>query len=151
MKMRRSSVLRHSVVICLFIIVSHVHSQTSANYRLSNNIAPSIYDLHITIDLDGLNFVGVETILAHASEASTTIELHALDLTIDGVQVTENGIDLPINSLMHFNETQTFRITLDQRLMPNSDFQLKLEFSGEIRDDMKGLYRSSYYENGVVK
>lgn len=149
--MRLSSVLSHSVVICLFIIVSHVHSQASANYRLSNNIAPSIYDLHITIDLDGLHFAGVETILAHASQNTSIIELHALDLTIYNVQVTENGIDLPFNSLVYINETQTFRITLDQSLMPNSDFQLKLEFSGEIRDDMKGLYRSSYYENRLLK
>lgn len=149
--MRLSSVLNHAVVIFLFIVTSAVNSQSSLNYRLSNDIIPSIYDLHITVDLENLKFDGSETIHVHANQPSSTIELHLLDLSLLDVQVIEGENLISIISTDYNNETQIFKITLDQSLIPNRDYQLKLKFEGLIKDDMKGLYRSSYYQSRAVK
>lgn len=149
--MRPSSVLSHSAVTFLFIIVSAVNSQSSSNYRLSNDVVPSIYDLHITVDLTSLKFDGSETIHVHANQPTSTIELHLLDLSLLDVQVLVGENLIPIVSSAYDDSTQTIKIALAEVLILNQNYQIKLKFDGEIRDDMKGLYRSSYYENGVVK
>jgi hypothetical protein len=148
MKMRLSSA--HSVIF-LFVIVSFVSCQNSVNYRLSKNVAPSIYDLHITVDLERLKFSGFETIYIHANQPTSAIELHALDLSIDEVQVIEGETALPINAKRYDDDTQIYSIALGQSLVSGRDYELRLSFEGEMKDDMKGLYRSSYYQNGVVK
>lgn len=148
MKMRLSSELS---VIFLFIIASFVSCQNPVNYRLSSDVVPSIYDLHITVDLENLKFSGIETIHIHANQPTTTIELHALDLSIDDVLVIEGENAIPITATNYNNETQIFSIALGQSLEPEREYKLQMNFEGEIKDDMKGLYRSSYYENQVVK
>lgn len=150
MKMRRSSrALSHSAVIFLFIVVSTVVCQTSVN-RLSTNVVPSIYDLHITIDLENLKFTGTETIHVHANQPSSTIELHALDLLVHEVQVLEGDSQISISSTSYVNATQIFRVALGQSLESGRDYQIMMSFEGEIMDDMKGLYRSSYFESGTA-
>lgn len=149
--MRLSSVLSHSAVIFLFIIASLVSSQTSINYRLSSDITPSIYDLHIEIDLDNLKFNGTETIHVHANQPTSKVQLHLLDLSVDDLHVIEGETEIPFTSTGYNNETQIFEINLTESLLQNRDYQIRTKFEGEIKDDMTGLYRSSYYENGVVK
>lgn len=148
--MRLSSVLCRSVAIFLFIASSHVNCQT-VSYRLPTAIVPAIYELHITIDLDNFTFSGTETIYLHANQPSSAIELHSLDLSIDYVHVIEGENEFPIGTTTYSEETEIFRISLGEGLIAGRDYQLKLSFAGEIKDDMKGLYRSSYYENRVVK
>lgn len=149
--MRLSSVLSHGAVIFLFVIVSAVDAQSSLNYRLSKDLTPSVYDLHITIDLASLKFDGIETIHVHAHQPSSTIELHVLDLSLLDVQVIDGQSLIPIIASAYNNRTQTFKISLSRSLIADRDYEIKLKFEGEIKDDMKGLYRSSYYENRVVK
>lgn len=151
LKMRLSSVLSHSAVIFLFITASLVSSQTSVNYRLSSDIIPSIYDLHIEVDLDSLKFNGTETIHVHANQPTSKVQLHMLDLSIDEVQLIESETAIPITSTTYNDETQIYEINLSASLILNRDYQIKMRFGGEIKDDKTGLYRSSYYENGVVK
>lgn len=148
--MRRSRALTHSVVIFLFIVTSNVKCQTSVN-RLSTNIIPTIYDLHITIDLENLKFTGAETIHVHASQPSSAVELHALDLLVRDVQVLEGERQISITSTSYVNATQIIRVALGQSLDAGRDYQIKMSFEGEIKDDMKGLYRSSYFDSGTVK
>lgn len=151
MKMFQTRVLSHSTVIFLFIIASFVSCQNPVNYRLSGDVVPSIYDLHITVDLADFKFSGSETVFVHAIRATSTIELHALDLFIDEVQVIEGENAIPITKQSYNNETQIFSIDLGQSLISGRDYEIHLTFEGEIKDDMTGLYRSSYYENRVVK
>lgn len=150
MKMRSARVLSHATVIVWFALVTRVISQTSQN-RLSKSIVPSIYELHITVDLDNLRFSGNETIYVRVHQPTSTIELHLLDLSVDNVQVIEgeNGVD--IASQIYDSVMQVYRITMSQTLVAGHDYEISMNFEGEIKDDMKGLYRSSYYENRVVK
>lgn len=148
MKMRLSCA--HSIVIFLFVIASNVSCQNSKN-RLSKNVTPSIYDLHIGVSMESLRFSGSETIYIHANQPTSAIELHALDLSIYDVHVIEGENELPITATRYNDETQIYTITLGQSLISGGNYTLKLEFEGEIKDDMKGLYRSSYYVNGAVR
>lgn len=143
------SVLSYSVYIFTFIAFAPL--VIGQSYRLSSSVIPVIYELQLTIDLDNLSFNGTEIISVSANESSSIIELHALDLSIDEVQVTLSESEVSIRSTNYVNESQIFRITLSDSLILSAEYKIRLAFRGDIKDDMKGLYRSSYYETGNVK
>lgn len=139
-----------SAVVLSFAIAS-VKCQSSVNYRLSKSVVPSSYDLHLTIDLENLFFNGSETILVHANQPTSAIEVHLLDIIVDNVQVIEGENVLRIASRGYNNATEIFTITLDESLLVDREYKIRINFQGEIKDDMKGLYRSKYYENAALK
>lgn len=147
MKMRRPI---GSFVILFFLIASAVNCQ---NYRLSTAVAPTVYDIHITIDLDNFKFQGEETIHVHVNDDTSVIELHVLDLTVDeeSVKVNEGANAFSIESVQYDTNTQIYRITLEQSLIAGRDYELDISFEADIKDDLKGLYRSSYYESISIK
>lgn len=110
-----------------------------------------MYDLHITVDLENLLFNGTETILIHANQPTSIIEVHLLDLSVDNVQVIEGENAIAIASLDYSSATEIYRITLEQSLSVDREYKVRMNFRGEIKDDMKGLYRSKYYENAALK
>lgn len=143
--MRQSGAPVRGAVIFLFIAVSLVGCQS---YRLSKALVPSVYDIHLTIDLENLNFSGLETIVIRASDNVSTIELHSLNLSVWDWGITQSGIEVPIQATTYNDTTESHRIDLGESLMPNRNYELRVSFEGEIKDDMMGLYRSSYFEAG---
>lgn len=149
--MRLTGELIYRVLILLLLAVASAKCQSSVNYRLSKSVAPTAYDLHITVDLENLMFNGTETILVHANQPTSTIEVHLLDLSVDNVQVIEGENAIGVASLDYSSATEIYRITLSQNLSVDREYKVKMNFRGEIKDDMKGLYRSKYYENAALK
>jgi puromycin-sensitive aminopeptidase/aminopeptidase N/glutamyl aminopeptidase/endoplasmic reticulum aminopeptidase 2 len=41
---------------------------------------------------------------------------------------------------------QTYSSVLDQQLMPGGQYELYIQFVGQINDHMQGFYRSSYFD-----
>lgn len=146
--MRQSSASSQCFAVFLFIAVSRVSCQ---QYRLWRDIVPTIYDIHITIDLENLKFNGTETIQVHAVSPGTTITMHSLDLTVSDLSLRQGATDLPIRNVTYDDRAQTMMIRPEYPMQNGLDYEIRLAFEGEIRDDMKGLYRSSYYENGTLK
>lgn len=143
--MRQSSALSRRTVTFLFIVTSLAGCQC---HRLSRALLPSVYDVHITIDLENLKFTGSETIYVHAYQNLSTIELHSLDLYISDWKIFDGGSVVAIANRTYNAQTQVNIIDLDGFLLADRDYEIKLSFEGEIKDDMKGLYRSSYFESG---
>lgn len=112
---------------------------------------PSIYDIHISIDLENLKFNGTETIQVHANGSSSAITMHALDLTVSDLSLRQSTTNVPIKNVTHDDRSQTMSIWPEFPIQDGLDYEIRLTFEGDIRDDMKGLYRSSYYENGTLK
>lgn len=146
--MRQSSASSLCFVIFLFIAVSRVSCQ---QYRLLRDIVPSIYDIHITIDLENLKFNGTETIQVHANSSGSAITMHALDLTVSDLSLLQGATNNPIRNVTYDERAQTMTIWPEYPILGGLVYEIRLAFEGEIRDDMKGLYRSSYYENGTLK
>lgn len=126
------------------------------NYRLSDNVVPSKYEITITPNLDDWTFEGhviihVESKVQNVRE----IVLHANDLTIESVKVylIENTlIDL------HEGEEYSYENATDKLTIPtNAILELDMIYSvdivyiGQLCDDMRGFYRSTYMQNGVEK
>lgn len=122
-------------------------------FRLSTDVTPLQYDLHIRVDLQEFSFNGTVTIVVYTNIDTTSIEMHQLDLDIEqhDVQVIWSGGQIEVVSLIYNNDTQIMKIVLGQSLIYGRDYRVTIKFAGAIKDDMKGLYRSSYYENGRIK
>jgi Peptidase M1 N-terminal domain len=119
----------------------------SSGIRLSTDIAPTNYDIHLKVDVVKREFNGSETIYVHVFESTDLIELHWMDLDIETIQIFDaSDIEISISSISFDDVNQKHLVTLTQRLEKDREYQIKITFDGEIKDDMKGLYRSSYYE-----
>lgn len=136
-------------------IISADHDDV-LNYRLSGDVVPSRYEITLTPNLDDWTFEGhviihVESKVQNVRE----IVLHANDLTIDTIKVY-----LPGNPLLdlHEGEEYTYENATHKLTIPTNTivemgriYYVEIEFSGNMRDDMAGFYRSTYMENGVEK
>lgn len=136
------------------VFIREATCQNTDDIRLSPNVRPTNYEIHLQVYLNNANnladwkFEGEETIYVNIYDESTDfIEIHALDLEILKIQVFDDNSDTEIHILtqQYFNTTEKFLIKLDEELEPQRSYRIYVEFKGEIKDDMKGLYISSYY------
>lgn len=140
----------HLLLCC--ILVNSENAQ-HINYRLSNNIKPITYTINIRVDLVKFKFDGSVSIELIADKETSLIEIHQLDLNI-GSDIRLLDEDFNRTNVKPFNyikESQIVQLNLEEPLLANKIYDLKISFDGNITDDMKGLYRSPQYEDNVVK
>ncbi|CAO1438342.1 unnamed protein product [Diamesa serratosioi] len=138
-----------NLFICCILVCSNAQN---INYRLTDNVVPSLYTINIRVDLVKFQFDGIVTIELEAEKATSLIEVHQLDLNIDSdvSLYDEKLIRINVKALNYIEESQIFQIHLEKPLAVHQIYDLKIKFLGHITDDMKGLYRSPQYEDNVV-
>lgn len=154
MRMRREfNLVQKFVVFCVtFLIfgsnVLYTDCQNTDDIRLSTNVRPTNYDIHIKVDVEKRVFEGEETIHVLVYDESTDfIEIHALDLDIENIQVFNNESDAEILVLSteYSNATEKILLKFNENLEQQQNYRIHVAFKGQLRNDMKGLYISSYY------
>lgn len=116
-------------------------------YRLPNNTKPLNYDITLitNIDKNEFNFTGVAVISVHVLEISSKITLHAGELTIKSVKLaTTSGTMIKLNPFTYDVTTEFLTIPSQNQLDKNSTYLLIIDYSGDLRTDQFGFYRSSY-------
>lgn len=111
--------------------------------RLYKSVTPSFYELWLTIDLDNVVFSGDVIVTVDVLQPTNRISLNYKDIDVKLVSTINSGNDEVTNSgiLFDFEDEQIFEIQYSAQL-PVGVYHLKLEFSGKIRSDLHGLYRS---------
>ncbi|XP_059611792.1 uncharacterized protein LOC132258481 [Phlebotomus argentipes] len=129
------------------IISKDLSSDDDLQYKLPQTTRPNHYDLRMTIDVDAVEFRGWETIEIDVLQETDEIAINYKDMTVDeSVSLTErNGNSIELLSFDYNNVTEILRL----RFPPLSlgTYYLGLEFNGTIRNDRKGLYISTYFDN----
>lgn len=121
------------------------------DYRLPNTTKPIQYLIWISLAIHQgeFGFNGRETILIEAMETTSEIVLHFKDLAIQSAFLFDearNLIQANVPQLKdHARELIIF--TPDEPLVKGQRYQLFLTFSGLLREDSKGFYRTSYVDN----
>lgn len=118
------------------------------NYRLPNNTKPLHYNISLVtfIDRGEFNFSGVVNINLTVLENSNNITLHARQLTTQTVQLRDsrgssvNGVTFTYDITREFLTISTGQVTLPR----GQTYDLQISYTGELRTDMGGFYRSSY-------
>jgi Peptidase M1 N-terminal domain len=150
----------YSRVILFLLIIGQLScsfsESSNLDIRLPREVVPFFYSIQLLPILEQNlleNVSGYEEILLQCKRDSRNITLHSKDIAINKVQVVELETARPIAVLYTTNDsTLDFLIIhLEQSLVAGNEYQLSINFAPILRDDMRGLYRSSYEENGVTK
>lgn len=132
-------------------VVQAFQDPSNVSYRLPNNTRPISYDVHLTTNIHlqtDFNFTGKVAIRFVVLEASRTITLHQRQLTIGTASLilffNPNSI-IELNPFDYdpSNEFLTFTLSSDE-LVVGREYILTIEYSGVLRTDENGFYRSSY-------
>lgn len=112
-------------------------------HRLITQFVPENYQLSLELRRPEREFEGIVTITGTSVTDSSSISVHAKDLTI--ASVTVNGKEASFSQ----GEHDELRIT--HPLIIQSDYVIVIAFSGAITDSMHGLYPCYYEHNGEKK
>ncbi|KAK3108903.1 hypothetical protein FSP39_018341 [Pinctada imbricata] len=121
--------------------------------RLPKNVAPFLYDLEIFPDIyqsdpADFTFKGYVKIWFRTLERTSNITLHKhlLDIDVNTVAVSTNQSVTPpsVRSTSEDKDRQFFIIHLDNSLADNTMYFVVMNYSGILRNDLAGLYYSSY-------
>lgn len=143
---------------------SDAHGQTSAlpalattgetfpwqDIRLPKLVQPLHYDLFMHPNLTTfVNKGSVEIVLAVIQE-TTFIVLHAKDLNITAISVSEqDNVVIDVKRHLLCATSEQLYIELDQPLHPFlTNYSLKISFVKKLEERLEGFYISSYHDSG---
>jgi Peptidase M1 N-terminal domain len=116
-------------------------------YRLPRSTRPTNYDLWLKVDVDRAEFSGSVKITIEVIEQTDTVALNVRDVNVDYRNVSlmdgENVVYKP-SSVNNDINREILSLKFDHRLKVNNVYVLSVQFDGAIRNDTKGLYKTSY-------
>ncbi|TFG20839.1 MAG: M1 family peptidase [Promethearchaeota archaeon] len=106
---------------------------------------PKHYFLHLEPDLETFVFSGITQIKIHSEEIIKKIVLNAKTLNILSCKI-KKGEDYVACDFDYDDDKEELVIKYPQGVQ--GDFELKIQFKGELNDKLLGFYRSSYVIEG---
>ncbi|XP_076438567.1 glutamyl aminopeptidase-like [Babylonia areolata] len=124
--------------------------------RLPRSLFPMHYDLELRVNLKTFTFTGACNISVHVNTSTRHVVFHRNDLTLNESLVRVRSRphhEWRVVQQHHVTASQFHVLEVDRELPMGLTVQLELgRFSGKIRDDLRGLYQSSYRTaDGQVK
>ncbi len=112
-------------------------------YRLPRHVIPTRYDLRFEPDLAAATFTGRATITITVKQLTQTILLNAVDLVLQSALV-EDANRRHVGARLELDEkSQRARLSF-QEAIPPGEWRLHLSFHGQLNDQLRGFYRSTY-------
>src|ERR1039457_425372 len=119
-------------------------ADASDDYRLSKNVTPKRYEIHLTPDLKAFTFQGEVIIAAVVNDATDDVVLNALELEIDQVSAQRGGKSLAAKAELEPAKERA-HLRFAEKLSPG-EWRLKIAFRGILNDKLHGFYRSQYQD-----
>ena len=111
-------------------------------YRLPRRALPRHYDLVLAPDLDAGSFTGRVTVDLDVTEPTAQLWCNAIDLTVTDARIEHDGVTTPLTVAV---EADTERLRLESpHELAAGPARLHLEFSGELIEQLRGFYRSTF-------
>lgn len=129
----------------------------SVDFRLPNDVIPLEYDVTIKPNMfngnpDSFFFGGNVKIKIECKTPTNKVILHGNMLTISNVKfgaIADSKRTLPVPEFDPQRQFLTFR--LNEFLQTSRTYELSMDFRGPLKNDMKGLYLSSYSHGGQTR
>lgn len=147
------------LIIFLFGLSTHVQSdainfERSTLHRLPKNVSPASYELWLYPHLKSNNFAYEGRVIINFTVLANTnfITLNAAGLNIlkekSGLFRGSDSIDILSQDL---DEVRQFYVISLGGTIINGRYSLRLDFTGEIRDQLFGFYRSAIREGNRTR
>ncbi len=118
-----------------------------AAYRLPRTVTPSRYDLELRLDPAFSTFDGTVDIAVTAHQPVDEIVLNANRLTDIAATVrTADGTTIEVSAVTLDAEAERLHLRLAGEL-PAGAHSIRITFRAQMRDDMEGIYRSTYRDD----
>ncbi|HZD23333.1 MAG TPA: M1 family metallopeptidase, partial [Acidimicrobiia bacterium] len=111
-------------------------------FRLPRHTSPTHYDILVDLDLETFTFTGSVGVDINVVERTDALVLNAAEVEIKSARLS-NGT--PITGIIPDDEKEWVTLELESDLDPGG-YRLELEHSGIINDQLRGLYRSTYWD-----
>ena len=120
-------------------------------YRLPRHVIPTRYDIRLEPDLAAATFSGRVTIALMVKQETQTILLNATDLIVESAGL-EGPSGQNIKATVELEPSlQRVRLLSGQPVTPG-EWRLHLAFQGQLNDQLRGFYRSTYKDaSGTVQ
>ena len=107
------------------------------------NVRPSRYQLWLQPDLTNFNFAGEETIEIEVMEPTSQVQLNSIEIDIQSATLSQGGNSYPASDISFDTKRETATLSFAESI-PAGPASLKLVFSGQLNDKLRGFYRSQY-------
>ncbi len=107
------------------------------------NVLPSRYQIWLQPNFTEFSFAGEETIEVEVMEPTSQIQLNSVEIDIQSATLSHGGNSLPASEISFDTKRETATLSFDESI-PAGAASLKLVFSGELNDKLRGFYRSQY-------
>ena len=112
-------------------------------YRLPRHVIPTRYDLQLEPDLAGATFTGQVAITITVKQTIRTILLNAADLVLQSA-MSEDANQRQFKALIELEQkTQRAMLSFQKPIQPG-EWRLHVSFHGQLNDQLRGFYRSTY-------
>lgn len=109
---------------------------------------PVHYDLTITPDLDKKKFYGEIAITVDIKKPTKQIKMHQRDLEINHETTIKQGDkSWQVSGTADDNKTETVLFKFPEEIPKHSASVIHIKWTGDLKKDMIGLYRTTYFDN----
>jgi puromycin-sensitive aminopeptidase len=115
-------------------------------FRLPRHAWPRRYELELRPDLDRSRFDGKVGIDVDVREASDRLVLHSVELELGTVELTAADGTVSVPDVSFDEADQMAILAFDRAITPGS-YRLTIEFTGILRDQLRGFYRSTFRDD----
>ncbi len=158
-----SGILQLTSILLLVIALGTggIAQRTKTDIRLPGSIKPKHYDISIIPDLEANDMEGTVSMEFSAENSTDEIVIHGMNLTVDEESVilitlpstkttkAKDGHQVKAVSVSYDTSKDFIIIKLDSKLDPSFDYRVSLSYSGALSGNLKGLYRSSYFDQAT--
>lgn len=150
----KNTVIKISKLNFLYFILA-----SKINFRLPNNIVPTVYDLTITPYIGSnaawdsskdFTFEGIMNMHLLCYKATKKIVFHSAGLKInEDTLMLSSATDgtITFSKKLEYDNLREFVIVnLDRNCVEGSTYELKMDYTGIIVTELFGFYRSSYLD-----
>jgi puromycin-sensitive aminopeptidase len=125
----------------LLVAAALILTVTSAlAQRLPGGVTPTSYTLWFAPDLDNATFRGRESIAVTLAAASTSITLHAVEITFGEVTIEAAGATQTAKVSLN-EKDETAKLTV-ARAIPRGAATVHITYTGILNDKLRGFYLS---------
>ncbi|XP_055870473.1 puromycin-sensitive aminopeptidase-like [Biomphalaria glabrata] len=118
--------------------------------RLPKDVIPSLYHVTLQPDLTAFTFKGWEKVTLEVKQTTRRITMNAFDLSVTKAYLVVDGKLKAPSEIIENEEDELLELSFPEDISPGQ-FELNLEFSGHLNDQLRGFYRNKYLsENGEV-
>jgi puromycin-sensitive aminopeptidase len=156
------SLIGLSIIILSIIGASHIHSTYTFTSACINNdankdrlpprpVIPLNYTLQLKPDLQTFVYNGTVEIVIQVLKQTKCFFLNYEEIDIQNVVVLrKDDSQVKISGLILDSNYTILQIKFDQ-YMELEQYKIRIQFSSNIRRDLRGFYRSYYIKNNVTK